>query len=307
MTPAPLANNPASPPKSYRLAIAWIAFLAVLLSASAYKAQENRRDLAQQQAWHERMAQLQEDAQQEVQRVDTLLESLWKQPGARATLEQELNNGQPFEVHESEGREVANWVHPEYNLPVQLSFSGDELRGFSLRGANPGALPENAQPRMIRLKSRAERIRQAVRPIAIACFVVAVLIACFVHRYSWIAANLMMFAALTYGAATVVAPNYNLSVQGIVSNDAMFFAVIMYLIALAAMASTWPTVRHELQFRLRELLVAFTLAAILLSMGPLGYFALVVFAIGSGLLFTLVRLRTKADGRAGGLSNAPQN
>jgi hypothetical protein len=62
-------------------------------------------------------------------------------------------------------------------------------------------------------------------------------------------------------------------------------------LALAALATTAPAIRKRPQFRLRELLMLTTAVAVLLAMGPLGYFALAVFGMGALVLVGALAIR----------------
>jgi hypothetical protein len=96
----------------------------------------------------------------------------------------------------------------------------------------------------------------------------------------------MVVLSVACGMAWLVSPLYDLTLQGILSNDSLGIALVMYVVSLGLMAFR---VRHhqllKFQFRVRTLLTITGLVAILLAMGPFGYVALA--AISIGLFFVL--------------------
>lgn len=272
----------------YTTAIAWTAFLVLLTACGWYKAIENQRDWDRQIAWQTRMATLSELSRVEFRRTKDFLQSVQGKLLSLKDVERELNNGEPFSLRQVDDRQVAEWMHPAYGIPAVLSIEDQKLMGWNMSGGSPMQLLGNAQPMQIRYNSQAEQFRKAVRPMAVIIWVAAAVLASIRSRYSWVAAQSMLASAMTYGAATVVAPNYNLTFQGIFSNDSMFYAVIMYAISLAAMAWRWPSRDWKPQFQLKHLLVATTASALLLAMGSFGYFALSVFAGGALILWLML-------------------
>lgn len=271
--------------------ILWTIFLVLLIASGWYKSVENRRDWDRQVAWHSRMQRLQEESRAEIKRIDALLESDRTTPLTRKDLERELNDGEPFELEEEKGRLRADWVHPEYGIPVTMYFDGHQLEGWRMTGGSFTQFPRNAQPPRTSHSSLAEHIRRRIPGTATGVWLAALVSSLISRRAAWSAAQVMLTASLAYGAATVVAPNYNLTVQGIFSNDPMFWAVIMYVGSIIGLAINWPDRRPNMQFTLGHLLLVFTAAAVLLAMGPFGYFAFCVFAVGGVLLWVLLCLR----------------
>lgn len=293
--------NPSDLPSTTRLSTGvWLLFLVVLLAACWYKADENRRDRERQAAWETRIATLQVESREEYDRLLQYFRSGRDRGILRQELEQELNDGQPFDLQPDGDRQEAHWTHPKYAIPIELRFYDNKLTGWGMSSGSPMALPENAQPPPLRFDSTAEGIRESARTISVYLWVLTMLATFGLQarcdrKRAWYSSQLMLAAALVYGGATVVSPSYDLTIQGIFSNDPMFLAVMLYLGSLIALATTWPT-RARPQFRLRQLLVAFTAAALLLAMGPLGYFALCVFAGGGLMLMGMLGMRREGAG-----------
>ncbi|MCO6044456.1 hypothetical protein NG895_11125 [Aeoliella sp. ICT_H6.2] len=278
----------------YRPAVVlWTVFLVLLVAGGWYKSVENSSDWERQVAWQAHMSQLQAESRQELARLDAFFESDRASPLTRADLERELNDGQPLDLEESRGRLMVDWTHPKYNIPVRLYFDGDQFEGWRMSGGSPEELPGNAKPPRTSHSSTAERIRKRIPGIATVVWVAAAVVACVGRRDAvlWPAAQVMLAASLAFGAATVVSPNYNLTVEGIFSNDPMFLAVIMYVLSLFALAIHWPDGLPTFHFKLGHLLLIFTGVAVLLAAGPFGYFAICVFAAGGVLFWLLLAFR----------------
>ncbi len=92
------------------------------------------------------------------------------------------------------------------------------------------------------------------------------------------------------GVAWLTAPNYTITVQGILSNDSLFYAAVMYVVSLACLGHRLAAELLHLdcplrfRFSLRSLLVVTAIVAVLLGMGPFGYFSLCLLVIGAALL-----------------------
>ncbi|MEX0936704.1 MAG: hypothetical protein WDZ59_02510 [Pirellulales bacterium] len=261
-------------------------FLVVLVAATWFKAHENHRDTRIQAQWRERIAVLEAEGKVEYQRLVRLIAST--QNVSRSELEAKLNNGRQFDLQANGSRLEARWTHPDYGIPVHLSFENDMLRSWNMSGGSPAMLPGNAQPKPRRFDSQAETIRHAAQLISAYAWLVAFCVTVARPKHVWLAAQAMLALALAYGAATVVSPVYSLTIRGIVSNDSLFWAAMMYLVALIALSTACPAKVRKLQFQLRHLLLAITCAALLLVIGPLGDFALCVFAGGFLVLVTLL-------------------
>jgi len=281
-----------------RLTTAWAVFVVVLMAASRFKADENQRDTKILAAWRDRIAKLETEGAQEFNRLRELLRSRSTSPTSwtQSDLETMLNDGKPFELQPKGKEEVADWTHPDFGIQLYLHFENDVLKGWGLGGASPRMLSKHAKPRRFGIDSRAETIRQIVRPISICVWLTAMITAVVSRKCAWPAAQAMLASALVYGAATVVSPNYNLTFQGVFSNDPMFWALSMYALALVALARTWPSGAAGTRFTTRQLLFVTTWVALLLALGPLGYFALAVFSSGGLLLLFMVFSRQQFAG-----------
>ena len=107
-------------------------------------------------------------------------------------------------------------------------------------------------------------------------------------------AQVLLAAALASGMAWLVNPGYSISRQGVFSNDSLFWALVMLIFSIYLLAVT--TALHSphmalklpsFQFRLRQLLLAVTVAAVLLAAGPFGWFVSIT-AIAGTLVFAVV-------------------
>jgi hypothetical protein len=122
-------------------------------------------------------------------------------------------------------------------------------------------------------------------------WLVALGVAVISRRFGLVAAEAMVVISLACGTAWLVSPLYDLSLQGIVSNDSLFFALLMYLLSLSLLAFRLPNDKlPRFQFQVRTLLSVTGLVAILLAMGPFGYVALAALSAGAVLLVTVQRL-----------------
>src|SRR4029079_2225950 len=106
------------------------------------------------------------------------------------------------------------------------------------------------------------------------------------------AAEAMLVLVLACGTAWLVSPNYDLTPNGIFSNDVLFFAAIGYVVSLLILSWRLAGDREgprKLQFSLRTLLAVTAVASILSAAGALGYLA--PAALSAGAIFVLLTLR----------------
>ena len=126
-------------------------------------------------------------------------------------------------------------------------------------------------------------------------------IACWIVLRNWrLAAQVSLAAALACGMAWLVNPFYSITWNGVFSNDNLFFAALMLVAmrALLGMSSQKRSAKtpliSEFRFRVFDLLVIVTAAAILLTAGPFGYVTLlaaVAVALVFAMFFYFFRLR----------------
>jgi hypothetical protein len=153
-----------------------------------------------------------------------------------------------------------------------------------LRGSNAhwGFVPEElfSRPPATARTNAAEWLRRQIARACVWGWLVA--FACYftMPRRRLIAAHLMLSTALACGMAWLVNPYYSLASQGIFSNDNLFFAAVMLLLSVWALAhvlssmSVSGELNARFHFGLRELLLLVTIVAMMLAVGPFGYVAL---------------------------------
>jgi hypothetical protein len=93
--------------------------------------------------------------------------------------------------------------------------------------------------------------------------------------------------------AWLVDPYYSMASQGIFNNDNLFFATVMLLLSVWALAHVVSSmsVSGELQarfhFGLRELLLLVTVVAMMLAVGPFGYVTLLALLCSAAVFAAL--------------------
>jgi hypothetical protein len=104
-----------------------------------------------------------------------------------------------------------------------------------------------------------------------------------------LAAQVALAASLANGMAHLVNPYYSLTSRGVFSNDNLFLSALMLFGAAALLGVTLqnisarPLLISEIRFRMSDVLIGVTGAAILLAIGPFGYVTLL-----AGMSATLV-------------------
>jgi hypothetical protein len=279
-----------------RRTILWIIALAAIFGFGWRKSYENRVDLDRRAAWEERMQRLQAASDKEFERLRSWLKQLASQPDARKRAKAELDEGKPLVFERDGEREAATWTHPEYGIRLQMDFRGEKLVAHGLDGGTAQVLAIHPPPEQIATSSSAEQMRNFIVRWGPWLWFAFVLVALGSRSYGLAAAESALAAALACGTAWAVAPHYTLTLNGIFSNDKLFFAAMMYLGSLAILAvKLAPLARpgkstRSLQFSLRTLLAVMALLAVLLAMGPFGYLAICVFAVGGLFLCFVLRL-----------------
>jgi hypothetical protein len=285
----------------------WLVFLSIVFLFGWRKSVENARDTQARRVWYAEQAELTKAGQIEWTRFIAQLDSLQGKPGSQKALEDELNGGAPFDLQPLEPaesrnnktRKVFKWSHPKYGATYSFEFDNGVLVG---RGAHWGGVPETLHPQPI-LTARtnsAERLRQHVARFASYTWLAA--IACWIVLRNWrlASAHVSLAAALACGMAWLVNPVFSITFNGVFSNDNLFFAALMLAASAALLGissqqrSAKTPLVSEFRFRLFDLLVIITAAAILLAAGPFGYVTLlaaVAVALVFALFFYFFRLR----------------
>ena len=265
--------------------IFWSLCLSIVLGAGWYKSVENRRDRARQAAWHQQIERLQTEARTEYKRTVAWIHNLYSQPGGRQQVENKLKDAWSVNWETDGHRDVANWRHEKYGIPLQTEFEQDKL--VAHRAGNGHVLTMYPQPPQLARSSRAESIRRFVADWAGWLWLAALSITVLPRRWGLLAAQAMLAISLACGAAWLVTPHYTITIQGVLSNAPLFFAAIMYFTSLVCLAhhvaAELAHLDQPLRFRfgLRTLFILTAIVAILLAMGPFGYFTLSVSVAGS--------------------------
>jgi hypothetical protein len=288
-------------------AAVWLVFLSLVFVFGWRKSVENAREAQALRAWEVEHAELTKAGQIEWTRFIAQLDSLHAKPGSQKALEDELNGGVPFDLQplepgesrNNETRKVFNWTHPKYGADYSFEFDNGVLVG---RGAHWGGVPETLHPRpkLTARTNSVERLRQHITRFASYTWLAA--IACWIVLRNWrlLCAQVSLAAALASGMAWLVNPFYSITWNGVFSNDNLFFAAVMLVLSAALLGissqkrAARPPLMSEFRFRLFDLLVIVTIAAILLAAGPFGYVTLlaaVAVALVFAMFFYFFRLR----------------
>ncbi len=286
-------NSPELPARHKKLLVAWVIFLAVVFGFGWYKSAENARDWRKAREWDERYQQLMKDGEAEWTRWIEHFRSLQVNRGSQRLLEEELNGGQPFDLRHEGEDEVYEWTEPKFGGKVWLRFRSGELRGHSGNWGTDRLLAVHPQPLRQAHDKTADRIRRRIASAGVYTWLAAFVVWMVVSRRRLVAAQVMLAAALASGMAWLVNPAYTITGRGVFSNDNLFWAALMIVISVYLLAVTLSVhAKTELEvprvrFGLRQLLLAVTVAAILLAAGPFGFVTFNV-AVGGMLLFMLV-------------------
>lgn len=277
----------------------WGAILAILFAFGWKKSAENARERRAEREWQTLHQQLTADGQAEWARFTAHLQSLQIRPGVRQLLENELNGGQPFEFRREGTDDVYDWTDPKYGFQVQFRFHDGELRGWNGNWGTGQLMALYPQPSRVTDKNATERVRRAIVRAGVWTWLAALVMWIFWSRRRVLAAQVMLAAALACGMAWLVHPLYEISWQGVFSNDSLFWAALMivvsvYWLAVTLAAHSTPELEMpRVRFGLRWLLLVVAAAAILLAAGPFGF---VVFnvALAGCLLFGIVYYRRRS-------------
>lgn len=271
----------------------WILLLAAILGFGWYKHRENELDRVRQEAWRERVIRLESESIAESNRAYEFIKGLYPEPDAKQRAEAHFNHGEPFELQPEGIYEVATWTHPEYGFEAELTFFGDRLASTGMKAGSVWVTSVNPQPPRFALGSRTETLRQFIaRYIGIWLWLAAGFTMMFSRRFGLFAAEVMLAVSLAYCTANLVAPNYSLTLTGVLTNDPMFLAAVMYYISLMCLAYRLAQqgYRPSWRFSVRTILLTTTLVAILLAMGRFGVVALGVLTFSSPVFFMVCHM-----------------
>jgi hypothetical protein len=246
------------------------------------------------------MNRLKAEARAEYEQITGWIRELYDQPDARQQIESRLLETWSVTRERVEERGIANWTHRRYAIPLRTEFEGDRLVAHSARGGSMQRWKKYPQPVRVAISSPAESVRRFIAAWVGWLWLAALAITILSRRYGLIAAEAMLAISLVCGAAWAVAPNYTLTVQGVFSNDPLFFAAVMYLSSLVCLALRLAPRLDDLdrslrlRFRIRTLLIATGVIAAFLAMGTFGYFALLVLTIGACIFAVILQWQHRA-------------
>jgi hypothetical protein len=278
--------------------ILWLLALALILGFGWYKSYENRADRERREAWELRRQRLQAESQQEYKRLVDWLRSVHSQPGGRQQIMEKLPGGDEFQFHDEGRRQATSWTHPEYGIQLQLGFEDDQLTSIAASAGEVAAV--YPMPEQMATSSRAEAVRNVAVAWGAWLWLGLLLVALASRSHGLAAAEAALAAALVCGTAWAVSPYYTLTPRGIFSHDRLIFAALKFLgsLVILAIRMTPLMTRAERprgpQFSLRTLLAVMGLTAVLLAIGPLGYLAICVFAVGGVFFLVVVQVSLSA-------------
>ncbi len=272
--------------------LVWLLVFALVFGLGWYKSAENRRELEAQAAWRERMAGLEAESQTRYKDLTTWAANLASDPDPTRQIAEKLNGGRALVPAVQGTEEILKYELNDLGIEMEFHLSGGKLIGHGSRRSSPMIQAANPQPGLFAHEGPAESVRRWIPQCAIVLWLVALPVAILWRRWGLVAAEAMLVLVLACGTAWLVSPNYDLTPNGIFSNDVLFYAAIGYVVSLFILSWRLAGDREEprkLQFSLRTLLAVTAVAAILSAAGALGYVALA--ALSAGAIFVLLTLR----------------
>ena len=208
----------------------WLVFGLILISAGSLRVWQNHQRRARYQAWQRQVERGQQLLQETQERIQALLEQ-HRLPDSlhRAEFEQLLNEGRPLAVSRQGGKDVAIWTDPISRATFKLYFRKDKWTGYNYSGGNNPKDPPAPAPPF--LDETTEGIRSLIagwnKGWGPGAWVVVLVLCLALKRRRLLLAQLLLGTALVCFTAWLVAPNYNLTLRGITSNDMLFWGVLM--------------------------------------------------------------------------------
>jgi hypothetical protein len=277
--------------------LAWTVFLSAIFGFGWYKSWENRQYELASARWSDELKEFLLHSNVESNRILEHLHRLHGKPDSQIQLERQINRGEPFDLREIGGRETVDWNDPAYHdLRARLEFENGVLKGFRLTRTNDFRTfaRHHPPPSRTHFTGTAEQWRRWIARLGSGIWLIALAVWFALARRRLFVSQILLAAALASGMAWLVNPGYSISRRGVFSNESLFWALVMLTLGIYLLAMTMalysPRMGLKLpsfRFRLRQLLLAVTVAAALLAAGPFGW---VAFAIGIAgtLLFATV-------------------
>lgn len=271
----------------------WLAFCAVILIAGGRKAWENEQDRKRERAWRAQIERLQREGRVVFDRLGPLLSAAHQSDDARRLLQAELNDGLPFESQASDQFDKVTWRDPRYNIQLEMTFVGDRLTVHRRNWGTAQLQQLHPRPRRNSRLNRAEQVRAGIAQFGPWVWVVLFVVALLSPWRSKALAEAALAASIVCGMAWLASPYYALSLQGIFSNDSLFYAVFMIgssltLLACRGTKSADESVEQPVRFDLKALLGVTTLVALAVATRPYGVVVAGFLLIGGGY-YLLVR------------------
>jgi hypothetical protein len=218
----------------------WLMVMALVLGFGCYKSRENRSEAKEQVVWRDQIARLEAASKARFEELQTWTPELHKAADPKRQIADRLADGQPLSVATDGGHETITWRHPKYGIEMTFGFSNGIL--VSLGSTRSSGALEKATPRppLYAHGGYAESFRRSIPPYAGIAWLVALGVAVLSRRFGLVAAESLVVSSLAYGTAWLVSPLYELSLQGILSNDSLFLAVLMYVVILSLLAFRLP-------------------------------------------------------------------
>jgi len=273
----------------------WVAYLFLLLMAASHKAQENEQDAQRCIAWSERVDQLTRRGLIERRRINALVSTARRADNPRTLLQEALNDGRPFDETPAGDYDEAVWMDPTYGIRVNLTFSNDRLVASGMNWSSGDVQQLHPRPDRPSRLNAVEWIRSFTASVAPKLWMGLFAIALLSPWRRVLFAEVSLALALLCGAAWLVSPYYEPTLQGVLSNDSLVFAVVMIgasLTLLACRTSGLDLAAAELgmQYGLKSLLMVTALAALAMATRPVGVVAALTFMVGGTYFFALSRI-----------------
>jgi len=227
-------TNTSSTASRVRIASALLV-LGSIYTLGWYKSSENHRDCQALVAWRQRLDDFKGEANAEQARLVSWIRSLYTHRNGKREIEKKLNDGTPLSI--ADGTTFL-WTHPEYGIPVAVTFKGNRLGSSMIHGAQLDQV--HREPLTTYRTGVAETIRRSITHVLPWLWILACIVAIVSSRYGLFSAMTALGLSLAYGCAIIVSPYYTLTVSGIFSNDPLFIAFLLYLSSIIVVAFRMP-------------------------------------------------------------------
>ncbi len=231
--------------KSIRLWL-WLAVIFLCLAGGGIRVWQNQQRRAAYEAWGQNNSRIGQASQQALLRIWDLWDGRHSsrqghQRPSRSELENLLNDGQPFRIIKEDGeRQVTRWTDPVSGVIFELKFHHDEWIGLEGTGKAPLNRPRPAPSPLDRFTENIQRRFAGSFNLGwgTGAWLVSLVLCIFWKQQRRILAEIMLALTLMCGTAWLVSPHYSLTLKDVLSNDMLFWAVIMLAISGIAFYAT---------------------------------------------------------------------